>query len=189
MEAALALGDTVMVAAAIAAPAVLGRVAGRDTVPGLEAHHIAVEGGSSKEAATVHTEPEKAVGHREPVLLEAADRSGPAVADPEGVAGIGLAGLEEVVDIDPVGPVEAVDIGLADPVEDIVAEMDPSSKTDLVAGPAEDTIAAGSRKDRADSAAVPGAHNRRAAERDSPVAADPAAAGLEAPANREVVQT
>ena len=107
-------------------------------------------------------EPEKAVGHREPVLLEAAARSRAVVADPEGVA----------------------DIDLAGPVEDIVVEMDPSSRAGLVAGPVEDATAAGSRKDRADSLAVPEAHNHRAAEQDSP-----AAAGPEAPANTEVVQT
>lgn len=105
-------------------------------------------------------EPEKAVGHREPVLLEAADRSRAVVAGPE----------------------EAAD--LAGPVEDIVVEMDPSSRAGLVAGPVEDATAAGSRKDRADSLAVPEAHNHRAAEQDSP-----AAAGPEAPANTEVVQT
>ena len=107
-------------------------------------------------------EREKAVGHREPALLEAADRSTTVVAGPEEAADIDLAGLEE----------------------DTVVEMDPSSKAGLVLDPVEDTTAAGSRKDRADSAAVPGAHNRRAAEQDSP-----AAAGPEAPANTEVVQT
>jgi hypothetical protein len=161
-EAALALRHTVMVAAAIAVLAVLGRVAGRDMVPDLEVHHTVVEGDSWKAAATVHMEPEKAVGRRGPVLLEAADRNRAVVADPEGVADIDLADLEE----------------------DTVVEMDPSSKAGSVAGPVEDTTAAGSRKERADSVAVPGAHNRRAAEQDSPVAAGP-----EAPANTEVVQT
>jgi hypothetical protein len=118
-------------------------------------------------------EPEKAVGRRGPVLLEAADRSRAVVSDPEGVA-----------DIDLAGPEEAADIDLTGLEEDTVVEMDPSSKAGLVAGPVGDTTAAGSRKDRADSVAGPGAHNRRAAEQDSPVAA-----GLEAPANAEVVQT
>jgi len=118
-------------------------------------------------------EREKAVGHREPALLEAADRGRAVVAGPEGVADIGLADPEEAADID-----------LAGLEEDTVVEMDPSSKAGLVLEPVEDTTAAGSRKDRADSAAVPGAHNRRAAEQDSP-----SAAGPEAPANTEVVQT
>lgn len=74
----------------------------------------------------------KAVVHREPVRLVAADRSSPAVADPEGVA-----------DIDPADPEEAAGIGLAVLEEDTVAEMDPSSKAGLVVDPVEDTTVAG----------------------------------------------